>query len=135
MSPLISPRFEFAAEAASLSAARNVVRGFLSANGWADKELDVNIVLGEVLQNVIRYGFAENPGGGSFWLQLAFANDGLVATVEDNAPPSDPQSWSADHREAHEGGHGLKLVYSLASDVHFEALDAGNRAVLHFTKS
>ena len=34
------PRFEFAGEPASLGAARNVVRGFLSANGWADREID-----------------------------------------------------------------------------------------------
>ena len=135
MSPLTSPRFEFAAEAVNLSAARNVVRGFLSANGWANKELDVNIAIGEVLQNVIRYGFGGEVEVGSFWLKLEFLGDELVATIEDDAQPSDPKTWSSEHREAHEGGHGLKLVYSLASSVHFEALDAGNRAVLRFAKS
>lgn len=135
MGEVISPNFEFAAEAVSLAAARNVIRGSLAANGWGDKELDVNIVVGEVLQNIIRYGFGDIAETGSFWLQLAFAGETLIVTIEDNAPPSDPQNWSAAHREAHEGGHGLKLVHSLASKVQFEALDAGNKAILHFTKS
>ena len=135
MSATVSPNFKFAAEAVSLSAARNVIRGSLAANGWQDKELDVNIVVGEVLQNVIRYGFGETTEVGSFWLQIQFADDTLIVTIEDNAPPSDPESWSADHREAHEGGHGLRLVHSLATNVQFEALAAGNKAVLHFAKS
>lgn len=128
------PRFEFAGEPASLGAARNVVRGFLSANGWADREIDVNIVVGEVLQNVVRYGFDANECTGSFWLQLNADGDHLRITVEDNAPPSDPETWSAEHREAHEGGHGLNLMYTLTSSLEFTALEDGNRAEMVFAR-
>ncbi len=129
-----TPLFEFSGKAASLGAARNVVRGFLAANGWANRELDVNIAVGEVLQNIVRYGFDANDIAGSFWIGMSFDDDVLVIKIEDNAPPSDPQSWSAAHREAHEGGHGLNLVRNVASNVEFTPLEAGNRAVLRFQR-
>ena len=129
-----NPRFRFDGEPASLGAARNVVRGFLTANGWADKEIDITIVVGEVMQNVIRYGFDANQSTGSFWVELSCTAAELTVIIEDDAPPSDPSQWSAEHREAHEGGHGLNLVNSLASSVSFTALPAGNRAEMLFQR-
>ena len=128
------PNFKFAGEPASLGAARNVVRGYLSANGWADKEIDVTIVVGEVLQNVVRYGFDANQCTGSFWVQMESNAAELKITVEDDAPPSDPTTWSAEHREAHEGGHGLNLMHSLTSSIEFTALAQGNRVEMVFAR-
>ena len=45
--------FFFVAMPESLSAARSCVRGVLQGCNRADKEMDVNIVVGEILQNVI----------------------------------------------------------------------------------
>ena len=124
--------FSFPALPESLSAARNCVRGVLQSLDRADKEMDVNIVVGEILQNIIRYGFDGGSKDGTFTIQFAANQTDLVITVTDNAPPSDPTSWSNAHRKPEEGGHGLTLVQAIVKDVHLSMLDDGNRAELHF---
>ena len=125
--------FTFPAIAESLSAARNCVRGVLQGQKKADKELDINIVVGEILQNVVRYGFDGGDEAGEFKLHFFVQDDLLEIAITDNAPPSDASQWSNAHRKPEEGGHGLTLVNAIAKEVHFEMLDNGNRAILRFT--
>lgn len=124
--------FTFPAVAESLSAARNCVRGVLQMHHKSDKEMDVNIVVGEVLQNVIRYGFEGGNEAGSFKLHFLIDGNSLQVSVTDNAKPSDSANWSNSHRKPEEGGHGLALVHAIAEEVHFEMLENGNRAILRF---
>ena len=125
--------FTFPAIAESLSAARNCVRGVLQGQQKGDKELDINIVVGEILQNVVRYGFDGGDESGQFTLRFFVQDDLLEIEITDNAPPSDSSQWSNAHRKPEDGGHGLTLVNAIAKDVHFEMLEAGNRATLRFT--
>lgn len=129
-----SAQFQFSAMPEQLSAARNCIRGFLVANGWADKELDVNIAAGEIMQNIIRYGFDGGQPDGQFSLEMSVDQNQLDIVFVDTAPPSDPATWSAAHRSAEEGGHGLVMVRAIAEQVSFEMLADGNKASLTFRK-
>ena len=124
--------FSFPAIAESLSAARACVRGVLQGHQRADQELDVNIAVGEILQNIIRYGFDGGNQEGSFKMRFLIADNGLEIIITDNAPPSDSAAWSNSHRKAEEGGHGLTLVHEITQSVAFEMLEDGNRATLRF---
>ena len=124
--------FSFTAVPESLSAARNCVRGVLISCQRPDKEMDVNIVVGEILQNVIRYGFQGGSESGRFDMQFHVSGSDFQITITDNAPPSDPSKWDNSHRKPEEGGHGLTLVNAIAEEVRFEMLDNGNKATLRF---
>ena len=129
-----SAKFQFTAVPEQLSAARNCIRGFLTAQGWAQKEMDVNIAAGEIMQNIIRYGFSGGNAEGRFTLEMSVVNQMLTLTFVDTAPPSNPETWSAEHRLAEEGGHGLAMVKAVADSFEFTMLEAGNQATLTFKK-
>ena len=116
----------------SISAARNFIRNFLSIHGCLKNEVDVNIAVGEVLQNIIRYGFDGGSLRGTFTVFLRLGRSQILITVTDTAPPSNAKAWSNTHRSPEEGGHGLSLVYALASHVEFTALENGNQVKLEF---
>ena len=124
--------FSFTAVPESLSAARSCVRGVLQGCNRGDKEMDVNIVVGEILQNVIRYGFDGGNDAGQFNMQFMVGDNNLEVIITDNATPSDPTSWNNEHRKPEEGGHGLTLVNAIAESVLFEMLETGNQATLRF---
>jgi serine/threonine-protein kinase RsbW len=116
----------------SISAARNFISNFLSLHGRLKNEVDVNIAVGEVLQNIIRYGFDGGSLRGTFTVFLKLELSQILVTVIDTAPPSNAKAWSNTHRSPEDGGHGLSLVYALASDVEFTALKNGNKVKLEF---
>ena len=116
----------------SISAARNFVRDFLSLHGWSKYEIDVNIALGEVLQNIIRHGFDGGSLRGKFTLFLRVEYSKFNITVIDTALPSDAKAWSNTHRPPEEGGHGLSMVYAIVSNVEFTTLENGNKVKLEF---
>lgn len=127
-----SGRFTFAALPESLSSARSCVRGVLQSFNQGDKELDVNIAVGEILQNIVRYGFKGGDADGEFTMQFTKIDKGLQITITDTAPPSNPDEWSSDHRKPEEGGHGLALVHAVAAHVEFKMLEQGNCVYLEF---
>ena len=125
-------RFTFSAMPESLSAARSCVRGVLQSINRPEKELDINIAVGEILQNIVRYGFDGGNPNGEFTLAFMATAKGINITVTDTAPPSNPDVWTNEHRKPEEGGHGLALVYAIAASVEFTMLEQGNRADLEF---
>ena len=48
----------FAAVPENLRPARSALRRYIANSGWGGRDLDVVIAVGEVLQNIIRHGFA-----------------------------------------------------------------------------
>ena len=84
--------FSFVAMPESLSAARSCVRGVLQGCNRADKEMDVNIVVGEILQNVIRYGFDGGSETGQFTMQFFIGDRAFEIIVTDTAKPSTTDS-------------------------------------------
>lgn len=129
-----NPKLRFAAIAANLAPARNAVRQFMAQHGWQDMEMDVSIALGEVLQNIVRHGFLARHRSGHFILRLKATDLRLYIEVVDDALPSDPATWTASGKRAHEGGHGLRLIKSIAHKVDFVPLKTGNKACLYFWK-
>ena len=108
------------------------MRGVLQSHQRAEHELDVNIAVGEILQNIIRYGFEGGNQEGSFKMRFLITENALEVTITDDAPPSDSTTWSNAHRKAEDGGHGLTLVTEIVDSVMFEMLENGNRATLRF---
>ncbi|MDC0563958.1 ATP-binding protein [Alphaproteobacteria bacterium] len=119
-------------ELKSLSIARGIIREFLKLHNLDAKEIDINLAVGEVLTNVLRYGFNGGETKGLLKLTLQFKKSRISVTIEDNAPPSNPKTWKITDRLPTEGGHGLKLIYNLASKAEFEATPNGNKAKLEF---
>jgi len=129
-----NPQLRYAAIAANLAPARKAVRDFMTLHGWQDMEMDVSIALGEVLQNIVRHGFIARQKSGHFVLRLKATDLRLYIEVVDNALPSDPATWTALGKPAHEGGHGLRLIKSIAHKVDFIPLKTGNKVCLYFWK-
>ena len=129
-----NPRLRFAAIAANLTLARNAVRQFMALHGWQDMEMDVSIALGEVLQNIVRHGLMARQKSSHFVLHLKATDLRLYIEVVDDALPSDPATWTASGKPAHERGHGLSLIKSIAHKVDFIPLKAGNKVCLYFWK-
>lgn len=117
----------------NLGPARNFIRNYLSAGQWPGRDLDVVIAIGEVLQNIVRHGFAGGSKDGEVVMTVSVEEaDMLVVIIEDTAPSSIPSDWSDNGRGAHEGGLGLGIVRRIASDARFEPIPTGNRATLRF---
>ena len=65
-------------------------------------------------------------------MKMDIRQDVLNIEIDDTAPPSLPSSWSSNGREAHEGGLGLNMINSIASEVRFTPTADGNHASLTF---
>ena len=122
----------FAALPENLRPARSALRRYMAEAGWGGRDLDIVIAVGEVLQNIIRHGFAGGRARGRITMTLEIRQDALLVDIDDTAPPSLPSSWSAKGREAHEGGLGLNMIHSIASDVSFTPTAVGTHASLTF---
>ena len=122
----------FAAVPENLRPARSTLRRYIAESGWSGRDLDVVIAVGEVLQNIIRHGFAGGSARGRITLSLEISGGALFVKIDDTAPPSLPSSWSSNGREAHEGGLGLNMISSIASEVQFTPTADGNHASLTF---
>jgi len=122
----------FAAVAENLAPARDFLRQYVGASGWAGSDLDVVIAIGEVLQNIVRHGFAGGSKIGTITMTVELADENLIVTIDDTAPPSIPSEWSSDGRNSYEGGLGLGIIKRIASDVTFQPTPTGNRATLQF---
>lgn len=122
----------FAALPENLRPARTALRRFMADASWGGRDLDVVIAVGEVLQNVIRHGFSGGNARGRITMKMEIRQNVLIIEVEDTAPPSLPSSWSSNGREAHDGGLGLNMINSIASEVRFTPTADGNHASLTF---
>ena len=116
----------------NLRLACGALRRYMAEAGWGGRDLDIVIAVGEVLQNIIRHGFAGGSARGRITMTLEIRQDALLVDIDDTAPPSLPSSWSAKGREAHEGGLGLNMIHSIASNVSFTPTADGNHASLTF---
>ena len=123
----------FVALPENLRPARSALRRYMVEAGWGGRDLDIVIAVGEVLRNIIRHGFGGSSARGRIRMTLEIRQDALLVDIDDTAPPSLPSSWSAKGREAHEGGLGLNMIHSIASDVSFKPTADGNHASLTFS--
>lgn len=122
---------------ASLEESRNFVNTILQEMGWADREIDLQLAIGEVTQNVIRYGFNGGDENGVLTIDIEIDDHELKCSIRDNAPPSNPDDWmiKAEARRPDEGGYGLSIIDAIASEYRVEPSQDGNCSYLVFTRA
>ena len=128
-------QFTYIPQPECLSQVREDVNACLEDAGWEERQMDVSLALGEVLQNIIRYGFEGGSNDGTIYIDFSASPDELTLVITDNAPPSDPDLWVTTHRPPEDGGMGLNLIKALASEVRFSMREDGNQAELKFGKA
>lgn len=100
-------------------------------------QLSINLCLEETLANVIRHGFADQPG---HYISIDFGIPRpafFVFTVEDEAPhfnPLEAPEKTALHpdKEFRVGGQGIRFLRRFADLLEYDATAAGNRLRLGF---
>ena len=60
----------FVALPENLRPARRALRRYMAKAGWGGRDLDIVIAVGEVLQNIIRHGFAGGSARGRITMTL-----------------------------------------------------------------
>jgi serine/threonine-protein kinase RsbW len=98
----------------------------------------MNLCLEEVLSNVIRHGYAGEPGRPMLVQFASSPRDGYFTfVVEDEAPlfnplsvPEPPVPRSID--EARVGGNGLRLLRHFADTLEYRSTPTGNRLTMRF---
>lgn len=99
-----------------LEESRRYLSFVLGEIGWSAREIDLQLAIGEVMQNVVRYGFNGGSADGTITMRFEFDGTSLICEVKDNAPPSNPDEWmlKAEERRPDEGGYGLSIIEAIA---------------------
>ena len=118
-----------------LEDSRRFLNEVLADIGWSAREIDLQLAIGEVMQNVIRYGFEGGREDGVITMSFEFDGQTLVCDVTDNAPPSNPENWmlNAEKRRPDEGGYGLSIIDAIADTYDVFPGEDGNRSHLVFS--
>ena len=86
-------RHRFDAVQHSLPALRRLIADRSRRYGWEDRRLGMTIAIGEMVQNIIRYGFYDGSKTDNyFWIDVEYQEPHLIWTIVDNAPLSNPQN-------------------------------------------
>lgn len=96
--------------------ARRWLRGQLRRLGTPPElAVDVELALGEALNNVIEHAY----GGRGGWVQVTLRAEGneLCLVVRDRGRPFRPPAPPVDPHDLRERGYGLLLIHRLASEV------------------
>jgi anti-sigma regulatory factor (Ser/Thr protein kinase) len=104
----------------------------------ADTRYAIDLCLEEALSNIIRHGYAGEPGHDIAICFTPRGENGLTFSIRDHAPPFAPgepaESWEApasiDQIEA--GGQGIRLMRKFAGALAYEQLPDGNRLTISF---
>lgn len=130
----LSKSRRFAGTVASLAESRAFIRQFLCDIGWHAHEVDIQLAIGEVMQNIIRHGFGGGDAKGQIDIYLGLYGEAIECVIADNAPPSSPKTWrdKARNRNHIEGGRGQKIIEALASSYQAQSTPKGNKTRLVF---
>lgn len=108
------------------------------ANASEEKITNVQIVLGEVLNNIIEHGFKDG-GFGLIEVEISVAENGTVVRVCDNGavftPPQVSQTPLQDKDDLNglpEGGFGWFLINAITSSIKFNRRAGKNYLILNF---
>ena len=121
----------------SLQESRQFVSSVLAEIDWSDREIDLQLAIGEVTQNIIRYAFKGGDAQGLMTVAFDFRDQVLTCTITDNAPPVDPSNWmaKAEKRRPDEGGYGLTIISAIADEYEVKPLTDGNQSRLVFSSA
>ena len=118
----------------SLPVSRAFIKGVLGDLGWQKREIDIQLVIGEALQNIIRYGFDGGDEKGVIHLSFSKEDARLLCIIEDSGHPANQERWQqeAEKRRPIEGGYGLRIINALASSYAVTTNKNGNHTRLMF---
>jgi serine/threonine-protein kinase RsbW len=105
----------------------------------ATTEFAMNLCLEEILSNIIRHGYSNEPGHAISIRFSAIRKDQFQLAIEDQALPFNPVTADISSIEEtlegrREGGLGIRLVRSFAGGMKHEALPGGNRLTIRFSE-
>lgn len=127
---------KYTADSAVLQSARNDVVDCLKKIGApTDALIDIEIALGEVLQNIVRHEFksALSRGTNFFDIQVFVKSDFIELCITDSAHPLVDLSFMQEARSPSDiGGMGLDLIKKLTVKYSIEPLSNGNKHSLTF---
>lgn len=118
----------------SLPKSRDFIQRALANLGWQEREIDIQLAIGEVMQNIIRYGFDGGSSDGRIGIHLELIDGELHCRINDTGRPSNPETWlgNAEKRRPVDGGYGLSIIHALTRVYEVEPQDAGNTSHLVF---
>jgi len=109
-----------------------MVESFVQAQGGSRETVhDLAVVVDEVLNNIIAYGYG--PGEiGDILVRVAALDGRIIVDIEDSGHPFDPLTapapdLAAPLRERKVGGLGILFVRDLMDDVAYERVAGLNR--------
>ena len=128
---------QFGGQPEALKESRDFLNEVLAQIGWEDREIDLQLAIGEVMQNVIRYGFEGGRDDGIITIDFQFEGQKLSCSIRDNAPASNPDEWMlrAAARRPNEGRHGLRIIEAIADSYEVIPSDDGNTSKLVFSEN
>ena len=131
---MVSFEKQFQGMPKDLEDSRRFLSKVLKEIGWTHREIDLQLAIGEVMQNVVRYGFDGGRKDGIITMSFEFDGECLTCSVKDNAPPSNPDEWmlKAEERRPDEGGYGLSIIDAIAEKYEVIPGDNGNISRLTF---
>ena len=100
----------------------------------------MDLCLEEAISNIIRYGYAGEPGHAIVVRNLANRDGFLTLVIEDAAPPFNPLAvrdlrMPRSLEQMSEGGLGIPLLKHFADAVEYERSPTGNRLIMRFVLS
>ena len=120
----------------SLAQARKSTKNYLENVLLLQKSqiIDIEIALGEVLQNIVRYGYFGGDKNKSYSLEIIKKELLLKITAKDYARPIDDLSFLTKAFQANEsGGMGLSIIKKLTTSYSIEPQIDGNLHILNFS--
>jgi len=103
----------------------------------AHTQFAMNLCLEEILSNIIRYGYSNEPGHSITVRYSTISKDDFLLVIEDHAPPFNPLTEPLLPIEEtlegkREGGLGIRLFRSFAGNAKYESMPGGNRLSIRF---
>jgi anti-sigma regulatory factor (Ser/Thr protein kinase) len=94
-------------------------------------QLTVSLAFEELVRNVMRHSYGESDRSREIGVELLDDRASVLLTIQDDGPPFDPTSaprvdTAAPIEDREEGGLGIHLVLTMASDVRYERRDDTN---------
>lgn len=116
----------------SLKASRNFIRSALVSLNLKDHETDIQLAIGEVMQNIIRHGYGGGDSAGHITVKIHFNEEEgqFSCWIRDTAPPAHEGGWIIDRPRTpatpENGGIGLGLIHAIAERYEITPGEAGN---------
>ena len=126
---------QFGGQPEALKESRDFLNEVLAQIGWQDRGIDLQLAIGEVMQNVIRYGFEGGRDDGIITIDFQFEGSTLICFIRDNAPASNPEEWmlKAAARRPNDGGHGIRIIEAIADSYEVIPGEDGNTSKMVFS--